>query len=144
VLIEYRWAKGDYSLLPALAADLARVEGGGYCCHRRHRLGASGEIGDQHESPVVFTIGADPVGHGLVASPQPARRTHLTGVNLFSSILSGKRIGALDQGSRLNARRIALIMNPDNFTAAAEEQDGFAECPGAPSRGRRRQSKQTG
>jgi putative ABC transport system substrate-binding protein len=44
---------------------------------------------------------------------------------LFSSILSGKRIELLTQFAP-KARRIALIMNPDNFTAAAEQEQGLA------------------
>ncbi|MEO6408838.1 MAG: ABC transporter substrate-binding protein [Burkholderiaceae bacterium] len=74
--------------------------------------------------PIVFTIGADPVGHGLVASlNRPGG--NLTGVNLFSSILSAKRIQLLTEMAP-KVRRIALVMNPDNFTALAEQQEGFA------------------
>jgi putative ABC transport system substrate-binding protein len=73
---------------------------------------------------VVFTTGADPVGHGLVASlNRPGG--NVTGVNLFSSILSAKRIQLLTEIAP-NAHRVALVMNPDNFTAAAERQDAIA------------------
>lgn len=123
VRIEYRWAKGDYSLLPALAVELAALNVAA--------IAATGDIASARAAkaatskiPIVFTIGADPVGHGLVASlNRPGG--NLTGVNLFSSILSGKRIELLTKIAP-NARRIAMIMNPDNFTAEAEKQDAFA------------------
>ena len=123
VRIEYRWARGDYSLLPALAAELAAL--------KVAAIAATGDIASARAAksatstiPIVFTIGADPVGHGLVASlNRPGG--NVTGVNLFSSILSGKRVELLTKIAP-NVRRIAMIMNPDNFTAAAEEQDGFA------------------
>jgi len=64
------------------------------------------------------------VGHGLVRSlNRPGG--NLTGVNLFSSILSAKRIELLT-GIAPDARRIALVMNPDNFTARAEQEQGIA------------------
>ena len=123
VRIEYRWARGDYSFLPALAAELAAL--------KVAAIAATGDIASARAAksatttiPIVFTIGADPVGHGFVASlNRPGG--NVTGVNLFSSILSGKRIELLTKIAP-NVRRIAMIMNPDNFTAAEEEQDGFA------------------
>ena len=123
VRIEYRWAKGDYALLPSLAAELAGL--------KVAAIAATGDIASARAAkaatstiPIVFTIGADPVGYGLVASlNRPGG--NVTGVNLFSSILSGKRIELLTKIAP-KVRRVAMIMNPDNFTAAAEEQDGFA------------------
>ena len=123
VRIEYRWAKGDYAQLPALAAELAALKvvaiaATGDIASARAAKGATSTI------PIVFTVGADPVGHGLVASlNRPGG--NVTGVNLFSSILSGKRIELLAEIAP-NARRIAFVMNPDNLTAAAEQQDGIA------------------
>ena len=123
VRVEYRWAGGDYARLPALAAELAAM--------KVDAIAATGDIASARaakaatsEIPIVFTIGADPVGHGLVASlNRPGG--NLTGVNLFSSILSGKRLELLtDIAPRV--RRIALVMNPDNFTAKAEQQDCIA------------------
>ena len=70
--------------------------------------------------PIVFTIGADPVRHGLVASlSRPGGNT--TGINLFSSVLSAKRVELLCEIAP-KSRRVALLMNPDNLTAEAERQ----------------------
>jgi putative ABC transport system substrate-binding protein len=120
VRIEYRWGRGDYTLLPALAAELAAMKvaaiaATGDIASARAAKGATAEI------PIVFTVGADPVRHGLVASlNRPGG--NLTGINLFSSILSAKRVEALIEIAPA-IRRIALIMNPNNFAAEAEQRD---------------------
>ena len=123
VRIEYRWGNGDYARLPALAAELAAM--------KVAAIAATGDIASARAAkaatstiPIVFTIGADPVHHGLVASlNRPGG--NLTGVNLFSSILSAKRIELLTEFAP-KARCIALVMNPDNFTALAEQEEGLA------------------
>lgn len=123
VRIEYRWGNGDYSRLPALAAELAAMNVAA--------IAATGDIASARAAkaatrtiPIVFTIGADPVGHGLVASlNRPGG--NLTGVNLFSSILSAKRIQILTEMAP-RVRRVALVMNPDNYTAKAEQEEGLA------------------
>ena len=123
VRIEYRWGNGDYAKLPGLAAELAAL--------RVAAIAATGDIPSAGAAkaatstiPIVFTIGADPVRHGLVASlNRPGG--NVTGVNLFSSILSAKRVQLLTEMAP-KVRRIALVMNPDNFTAMAEQQEGLA------------------
>jgi putative ABC transport system substrate-binding protein len=123
VRIEYRWGQGDYARLPALAAELAAL--------KVAVIAATGDIASARAAkaatttiPIVFTVRADPVGHGLVASlNRPGG--NLTGVNLFSSILSAKRIELLTEIAP-NVRRIALVMNPDNYSAMAEQQEGLA------------------
>jgi putative ABC transport system substrate-binding protein len=119
IRIEYRWARGDYSLLPALAADLV--------ANNVRAIAATGDVASARAAqaatrtiPIVFTIGADPVRHGLVASlSRPG--ANVTGVNLFSSVLGGKRVELLSEIAP-KSRRIALLMNPDNLTAEAEQQ----------------------
>jgi putative ABC transport system substrate-binding protein len=123
VRVEYRWGNGDYAKLPALAAELAAL--------KVAAIAATGDIASAGAAkaasttiPIVFTIGADPVRHGLVASlNRPGG--NVTGVNLFSSILSAKRVQLLTDIAP-KVRRIALVMNPDNFTAMAEQQEGLA------------------
>jgi putative ABC transport system substrate-binding protein len=120
VRIEYRWGEGDYSRLPALAAELASMNVAA--------IAATGDIASARAAqaatsaiPIVFTIGADPVRHGLVTSlNRPGG--NITGVNLFSSILMAKRIELLTEIAP-KTRRVALVMNPDNFTAEAEQKD---------------------
>lgn len=120
VIIEYRWGNGDYSLLPELALDLV--------ARNVVAIAATGDIASARaaqsatrSTPIVFTIGADPVRHGLVASiNRPG--ANVTGVNLFSSVLSSKRVGLLTEIAP-QARRIALLMNPDNFSAEAEQNE---------------------
>lgn len=123
VRIEYRWGNGDYSRLPAMAAELAAM--------KVAAIAATGDIASARAAkaatstiPIVFTVGADPARHGLVASlNRPGGNA--TGVNLFSSILSAKRIDLLTQIAP-KVRRIALVMNPDNLTAKDEQQEGLA------------------
>lgn len=123
VRIEYRWGMGDYGQLPAMAEELAAMNVAA--------IAATGDIasarGAQRATrtiPIVFTIGADPVRHGLVQSlNRPGGNT--TGVHLFSSLLAGKRIELLTEFAP-KTRCVALLMNPDNFTAAAEQEDGMA------------------
>jgi len=65
VAIEYRFANGDNSRLPALVADLVRrsaaviVATGGVASALAAKSGAA-------TTPVVFAMGADPVRFGLV------------------------------------------------------------------------------
>src|SRR6266404_1440022 len=67
VTIDYRWAEGQFNRLPALAAELVArrpailVAGGG-------DVSAVAAKAATTTVPIVFTIGADPVGSGLVAS----------------------------------------------------------------------------
>ena len=67
VTIDYRWAEGQFNRLPALAAELVArrpailVAGGG-------DVSAVAAKAATTTVPIVFTIGADPVGSGLVSN----------------------------------------------------------------------------
>jgi putative ABC transport system substrate-binding protein len=123
VRIEERWANGDYQRLPALAADLVAngvvaIAATGDVASARAAQGASRTV------PVVFTIGADPVRFGLVTSlNRPGG--HVTGVSLLSSVLGAKRVELLHELAPKVAR-IALLMNPSNPNAGAEQEDAQA------------------
>ncbi|WP_167552288.1 ABC transporter substrate binding protein [Bradyrhizobium sp.] len=93
VRIEERWARGDYGALPALAAELvamgvAAIAATGDVASARAAQLASNTV------PVVFTIGGDPVRHGLVESiNRPGR--HVTGILFNPNELGAKRVELL-------------------------------------------------
>src|SRR6516162_5013052 len=123
VHIEERWARGDYQKLPTLAAELIAAGVG--------VIAATGDVASARAAqeasssvPVVFTIGADPVRFGLVASlNRPGG--HVTGVSLLSSVLGAKRVALLHELAP-GVSRVALLMNPTNPNADAEQKDAQA------------------
>jgi putative ABC transport system substrate-binding protein len=123
VRIEERWARGDYQALPKLAAELVAmgvvaIAATGDVASARAAQAASDTV------PVVFTIGSDPVRFGLVTSlNRPGG--HVTGVSLLSSMLGAKRVELLHELAP-KVSRIALLMNPNNPNADAEQADAVA------------------
>ena len=119
VLIEYRWAHGNYDRLPALAAELVE--------RRVAAIAATGDVGSARAAqaasaaiPIVFTIGGDPVRFGLVKSySRPG--ANVTGISLISSAIGSKRVELLHELAP--KVMIALLMNPDNPNAEAEQRD---------------------
>jgi hypothetical protein len=95
VAVEYRWGEGQYERLPALAADLVRRQASVILA------GAGAPVVHAAKAasttiPIVFTIGADPVGLGVVASlNQPGG--NITGVYMFATGLEAKRLGLLHE-----------------------------------------------
>ena len=119
VLIEYRWAHGNYDRLPALAAELVE--------RRVAAIAATGDVGSARAAqaasaaiPIVFTIGGDPIRFGLVKSySRPG--ANVTGISLISSAIGSKRVELLHELAP--KAMIALLMNPDNPNAEAEQRD---------------------
>jgi putative ABC transport system substrate-binding protein len=95
VTIEHRWAEGHYDRLAALAADLVGrkvdlIVGSGPPSARTAKSGTS-------TIPIVFSVGADPVAEGLVASlARPVG--NLTGFSILISELMPKRLELLVPG----------------------------------------------
>jgi putative tryptophan/tyrosine transport system substrate-binding protein len=122
IRIEYRWGEGDYSKLPAHAAELAAL--------KVAVIGATGDVGSARAAmaatstiPIVFTIGADPVKVGLVTSyNRPGGNA--TGISAITSQIGTKRIQVLYQLAPRT--RVALLMNPNNPSAAMEQHDAEA------------------
>ena len=122
VRIEYRWGEGDYSRLPALAAELVGL--------RVAVIAATGDVGSARAAvaatsttPIVFTIGADPVKVGLVASyNRPGG--NVTGISAITSQIGTKRIQVLHQ--LIPRSKVALLMNPNNPSAEMEQHDAEA------------------
>ena len=109
VTVEYRWAQGEYSRLPALARELvdrkvAVLLGIGGDSSAFAAKAATSTI------PVVFGMGSDPVEAGMVASlNRPGGNA--TGVNLLVNELEAKRLGLLNQLVPGNGI-IGALLNP--------------------------------
>jgi putative ABC transport system substrate-binding protein len=93
--IEYRWARGQYERLPALATELVRlplavlVSTGGDSAALAAKAATS-------TTPIVFAVGGDPVRTGLVASyNRPGGNA--TGVTVLTATMEAKRVGILHE-----------------------------------------------
>jgi putative ABC transport system substrate-binding protein len=117
VWIEFRWAEGQGSRLPALAAELAGrsvsviVRSAGIVAARA-AMAASPSI------PIVFVMGGDPVKFGIVASiNRPG--ANVTGVSFLLNVLAAKRVELL-RAMVPAATKIGLLFNPDNPNVEAD------------------------
>jgi ABC-type uncharacterized transport system substrate-binding protein len=123
VRIEERWANSDYGALPQLAAELVAkgvvaIAATGDVASARAAQNASPTI------PVVFTIGGDPIRHGLVQSiNRPGG--HVTGILFNQNVLAAKRVELLREIAP-NVSRVALLMNPANLNVKIEIADAEA------------------
>jgi putative tryptophan/tyrosine transport system substrate-binding protein len=109
--IEYRWARGQYDRLPALAADLASrqataiiASGGDVTALAAKALTST--------IPIVFADAVDPVSFGLVASLERPER-NITGVRVFTIDLEIERLNLLHELVP-DAAVVAMLVNPEN------------------------------
>jgi putative ABC transport system substrate-binding protein len=121
--IEYRWARGDYERLPALAADLV-----GKPVRVLATLGgepsALAAKAATSTIPIVFSMG-DPVRAGLVESyARPGG--NITGIDIVSTELEAKRIGLLHDLVP-EATTVGYLVNRD-YTWAKEQQRDVEEA----------------
>jgi putative ABC transport system substrate-binding protein len=110
VAIEFRWARGQYDQLPALAAEL--VQGGVAVIITTGLGSALAAKAATTTIPLVF-VGADnPVQFGLVASlNRPGGNA--TGLNLLTSELTAKRLEIVRQLLPRMAM-VAVVINPNS------------------------------
>jgi len=94
ILIEWRFAKGDATRIPALATELSQLK-----CDVIAAAGTEAATALKKANgtiPIVFAVASDPVGAGLVESlSRPG--TNVTGLSLDAPGLNGKRLEILKE-----------------------------------------------
>ena len=117
VTIEFRFADGDYTRLPTLAAELVRLPASLIVAVGGPRAAQAAKAATSTE-PIVFTLGGDPVKLGLVQSlNRPGGNA--TGISFLTADLMPKRFELLRE-LLPKAKRVAVMLNPN--TPSAEDQ----------------------
>jgi putative ABC transport system substrate-binding protein len=110
IVIEYRWADGHYDRLPALFADLVRLNVDVIVTH-----GTPGVIAAKRATstiPIVIAASSDAVASRLVASlARPG--ANLTGLTFFNPELAAKRLEFLKE-TLPSLTEVGVLLNPSN------------------------------
>jgi putative ABC transport system substrate-binding protein len=110
ILIEFRWAEGKYDQLPALAAELVRLNVDVIVTQ-----GAAGVLAAKQATmtiPIVATAVGDVLALGFVQSlSRPGG--NVTGLTFFNPELMAKRLELLKEAAP-TVTKAAVLLNPDN------------------------------
>src|SRR5246127_3709121 len=118
VAIEYRWSQGRTERYAEIAAEFVRLK-----VDVIVTVGSAVPTVRQATAtiPIVFAVGIDPVGSGLVASlAKPGG--NVTGLSLQAANLAGKRIELLREVVP-NLHRLGIIFNVGNAQPVLEMEE---------------------
>jgi putative ABC transport system substrate-binding protein len=110
ILIDFRWAEGDYTRLVKFAAELVRLKIGLLVTY-----GTPGTVAARQATttvPIVMIVSGDAIGTGIVANlARPGG--NVTGSSFFSPELNAKGLELLKEAFP-SAARVAVLSNPGN------------------------------
>jgi putative tryptophan/tyrosine transport system substrate-binding protein len=110
IAIDFRWAEGKYERLPALAAELARLNVDVIVAMTVPAVKAAQEA--TRTIPIIMAAVVDPVATGLVANlARPGQ--NVTGLTMMTPELTGKQLALLKEIIP-KLSRAALLWNPAN------------------------------
>src|SRR5215468_2233413 len=110
LVIEFRWADGNYDRLPVLAEELLRLNIDVLVTH-----GAAGAVAAKKATstiPIVITAVGDMMALVLVSSlSRPGG--NITGLSLFAAELTAKRLELIKEAVP-SLTKVTILVNPDN------------------------------
>ena len=110
LVIEYRWADGDFARLPGLAAEMVRMKVDVIVAASGRAIRAAQSA--DTTIPIVIVRAGDPVGSGFVASlSRPGR--NITGLSNINVDLSSKYLELL-RVAVPKLSRVTVLANPTN------------------------------
>src|SRR5215471_18353249 len=110
LLIEYRWAEGDYKRLRGLAEELVQLKVDVLVTHASP--GALAAKSATSTIPIVLTAVGDIVALGLISSLS-LPGGNITGLSTFTPEVTAKRLELLKEAVP-SLTKAALLLNPDN------------------------------
>ncbi len=112
LVIEFRWAEGNYDRLPELAAELVHLKVDLIVTHSAPGARAAKQA--TTTIPIVFAPVGDPVLAGLMTNlARPGG--NITGMSFFTPELNAKRLELLRE-TVPRIRRVAILFNSNNFS----------------------------
>jgi putative tryptophan/tyrosine transport system substrate-binding protein len=110
IVIEYRWADGQYERLPALFAEMVRLNVDVIVTHGTPAALAAKQVTDR--IPIVMAVVGDAEASGLVASlARPGG--NVTGLTFFNPELSAKRLELLKE-TIPGLTDVGVLLNSEN------------------------------
>ena len=110
LVIEYRWAEGNYERLRGLADELVQLKVDVLVTHATP--GSLAAKSATSTIPIVLTAVGDPLALGLVSSLR-VPGGNITGLSVFTPELTAKRLELLKEAVP-SLSKAALLINPDN------------------------------